>query len=396
MKRLFSFSLFLALLGIFLAGCKNSGDITSPAVTNLEKPAQPYTYSCNPTTISENSTATVDLVAGQHNPVGTATFHLTADGNLEISYNVGAGNLINEVHIDFATTLNNDASNGGFHANKAGNPQPGHFDINVTLPGNGAGSWTATVSKADLLSYLNLSPGSNVPEHFYIAAHGVVSGNGSSDATCPTLPDGKYRYVEKVPGSYYYLENAGLYETEDNSALLYTLNGWCIDRDNGAKPGEYVKVDFLCSQGNDISCFVDLPQNIGAVNWLLNNKNYNGNTEGRSVQVAIWKLIDTSSAAFKKYDTTMVNALYNEALNHKDFVAGCGQLVGLVMYQDGINYCSGKSGMQVFLVERTIECGISGSETMWGFDWDFENGIPLDNYSCRFVDQGNWARYFQF
>ena len=64
------------------------------------------------------------------------------------------------------------------------------------------------------------------------------------------------------------------------------------------------------------------------------------------------------------------------------------------MVEKGKNYCVGEDAMQAFLIERPVVCG--GSETMWGFDWDFDNSVPLANYSCRFVEQGNWARYFKF
>ena len=62
-----------------------------------------------------------------------------------------------------------------------------------------------------------------------------------------------------------------------------------------------------------------------------------------------------------------------------------------------LDYCeSGKNiGMQVFIVEQTVECGGGGSDTMWGFNID-EEGDPIPLESCLFVDPGNWARYFQF
>ena len=395
MRKLITFSSFFALLVLFLAGCQNSSNITSPENNLDKKPTPPpvYVYDCDPTALKVDGTVTVDLVAGQFNPVGTATFTLHADGKLDISYTLDSGvGSMSEIHVDFATTRNNDAANGGFHANSQGSPQPGHFDINTTASGS---SWNTTVSKADLLSYLNLAPGSVIPD-FYIAAHGVVNYEGAG--TCPTLPNGKWRWLTSVPGTNYYVENAKLYEQPDqSSSLLYTLNGWCVDRENGAKGGQFVQVDFHCSTDQQgLGCFVDLPDNMGAANWVLNHKVVSGvgYAPYRTVQVVLWKLLDTSTEAFSKYDTSQVNALYAEALLHKGFVPQCGDIIGVIMYEEGVDYCSGQSGMQAFLIERPVECGSGGSDTMWGFN--FDDGAPVSGESCRFVDPGNWARYFQF
>ena len=135
---------------------------------------------------------------------------------------------------------------------------------------------------------------------------------------------------------------------------------------------------------------------MGAVNWVLNHKVVSG--EGyspyRTVQVVIWKLLDTTSRAFSAYDTSQVDALYEEALTHTGFVPQCGDIIGVLMYEVGIDYCNGESGMQPFLIEQPVECEGGGSDTMWGFN--FDNGAPVEDESCRFVDPGNWARYFQF
>ena len=195
MRKLITVSSFFALLVLFLAGCQNSSDITSPN-TNLDKPPVPgnYTYNCTPTALSSGGSVTVDLVAGQHNLVGSATFTLDGSNNLHISYDLNGGvGTISEIHIDFATALNNDAAHGGFHANSQGSPQPGHFDINTTTSGS---SWSTDVSASVLAGYLNPA---SVPSHFYIAAHGVVNYASTGGAgTCPTLPDGKWRQLQFV------------------------------------------------------------------------------------------------------------------------------------------------------------------------------------------------------
>ncbi len=393
MKKLFTLISFLILYSLIFIGCQNTENITSP-VSELDKNAAAsssvLTFGCDPSPID----GTVELVAGQHNVVGHATFTKIGD-DLKIDYvldadEIAGGALITEVHIDFAKVLTNDSNAGGFHANKSGNPQPGLFDINAGLT-PGQTSWSLTVLKADLLKYLNLPANGTVPANFYIAAHGVVKWGGES--ICPTLPNGLFRYLAEVPGNNYYVENAKLFNDAAGTTLLYdNLNGWCVNRKNGARPGLYVPVNFLCSTA-DISglCLVDHPENIGAVNWVLNNKVVSSTyAPYRTVQVVIWKLLDNNIEPFNPYDTLQVNALYNEALKHTSFVPGCGQIIGVFMYEAGKDYCT-QSAMQTMLIERTVACG--GSETIWGFDYD--NG-PVTGLSCRFVEQGNWARYFKF
>lgn len=394
MKKLITLLSSLAFFSLIFVGCQSTEDITSPA--NLDKPAPVYNFSCDPTKISDE---TVDLIAGQHNPVGTATFHLTGAG-LEITYQldgdeIANGAMITVAHIDFALALNNDSKNGGFHANSSGNPQPGQFDLNVPFSPSKT-NWSTFVSNEDLAKYLNpANPPASVPADFYIAAHGVVKWGG--DGTCPTLPNGEWRWLTSVPGPNFYVEGAQLYdEANFNSDLLYdNLNGWCVDRPNGAKGGHFVQVDFLCSYGNDVSCYIDKPENVGAINWLINNKGTCGSYTMRDIQVAIWMMADTSSKPFRPYDTTKVDCLVAAALQHNDFVPGCGQVIGVLMFEKGVEYCGGATGgMQQFLIERPVQCG--GEDTFWGFDWDFDLSEPLANASCRFVEQGNWARYFQF
>lgn len=404
MKKLITLFSFFAFASFLFIGCQNTENITAPGELDKAAVTTTYNFGCDPQQISDE---TVDLVAGQHNPVGTATFHLTASGDLEITYQLDAdeiaqGAVITEVHIDFARLLNNDSKNGGFNANKSGNPQPGQFDINKSLT-PGQTSWSFTVPKADLVKYLNLPAGSNVPGDFYIAAHGVVEWGG--EGTCPTLPDGKFRYLYGLadPNSNYYIVNAELYDDETGQNLYMSgLNGWCIDRERSGKDNSWYKdlisVNFLCSTAGDISCFVDKPQNIGAVNWLLNNKNFVSGSTMSDIQVAIWRLIDDegySKPTSLPFNEERVTALVTEALKHIDFIPSCGQIIGLIMYEAGMeNDCSNTSYMQVMLIERLVPCG--GSETMWGFDWDFDNKMPLAGASCRFVDQGNWARYFKY
>ena len=303
---------------------------------------------------------------------------------------------ISEIHIDFATALNNDAANGGFHANSQGSPQPGHFDLNTTTAGS---SWSTTISASDLADYLNVG---SVPAHFYIAAHGVVNYATTGGAgTCPTLPNGKWRYLDWHPGHNYYVQGAKLYESNDLSSelILDSLNGWCVDRSRpveGFNQDVWNQVDFLCST-EDLTglCLVDKPENIKAVNWLLNNKTYAGTPSMVDIQVTIWELVSNNNDYSNyTYDAGRVATLKAAALEHSDFVPGCGQIIGSLMYSSNTNYCNG-GGIQVILIERTVECGGGGSDTMWGFNID-QNGEAIEDESCRFVDQGNWARYFQF
>ncbi len=77
-----------------------------------------------------------------------------------------------------------------------------------------------------LAGYLNAG---SVPDHFYIAAHGVVNYNSTGGSgTCPTLQDGLYRYLKSVPGVNYYGENMRLYDQADTNSTLSIYFKWLV------------------------------------------------------------------------------------------------------------------------------------------------------------------------
>ena len=79
--------------------------------------------------------------------------------------------------------------------------------------------------------------------------------------------------------------------TQDGQAIDY-VNGWCVDRDRGGEGGSSVQVKFICTYGQDISCYVDSAQNMPKVNWIINNKNAVDGLTMWDIQAAIWELLD--------------------------------------------------------------------------------------------------------
>lgn len=74
-----------------------------------------------------------------------------------------------------------------------------------------------------------------------------------------------------------------------------TFNAWCVDYQNGIKPGTVYKTPTY----TDMSTSVDRPENLPLVQWLIN---YNWQANGyeiMDVQGAIWLLIDDTKVKTK-------------------------------------------------------------------------------------------------
>ena len=133
----------------------------------------------------------------------------------------------------------------------------------------------------------------------------------------------------------------------DGANLFGVFDGWCVDvgRNLGNPPFD---VATLCSYDPGASMVVDKPQNLDAVNWLLNQVEKGliigqpapetcvGSYTYGDVQRAIWGLLDFSQSTSglggaENWSECRSDALIAMALVHDGFIPGCDELVGILL-----------------------------------------------------------------
>jgi hypothetical protein len=337
-------------------------------------------------------------------------------------------------HFDYSI---NDLS--GIPTNKPGNPQIGKFDYQSDfLPFDGSGGTTEysfTVNVGDL------EPGDVIN----LAAHAVVSQLGGLEALEYALPEQVTMSIVDYPSA----GDNSYFDTQITSSEATWLNGiydgWCVDtgRTIGLNTNYTANVH---SSYEDLTGIVDKPNNLDAVNWLINNfevgdslynwVNYGGEVASPSdylndgslvetpttnpdpliglgpitygdIQRAIWGLIDNtqSTSGVGSFSNARADELADRAYLHVyengEFIPECGDTVALVLQP--VN-ASGGTNAQVTIAQVTLaELGIpceGGEETAWGEGaYDAYNGIGDQNnpdvLGGTFTDS-SWAMYSQF
>ena len=390
MKKLFVLFSFLAISSLLFVSCQSSENITSPT-SDLNKPDPP---SCDwgtpPTAVNIGNAGeetVIDLVAGQHYIVGSVT--VVQDGsNLIITYNTDEGCIIEETHLMVV------ANPEDFIVNSGCNPKVGQFpDGEEGVNGNSAGPYTVPIPEG--------VEGGMV----YIGAHAVVNcecdGEGSSEATlCPDWgPDNMTPVFHSID------DTPGYVITATFTTLQGTWNGWCVDNTREISSGNARNVDFICSYDGVPTCttFVEYPDRLDRVNWLINNLNP---TWGKkTIQAAIWKIINPSGTQTDwqgstinsgewPHNPTLRDEIYDLAMtNGAGFVPDCGDKVLILVYATGPDGtrepCDAGLNRQVVAIEKPIECHPCGEQTAWAFNY------PTDETSNEFPG-ANWFRYFGY
>ncbi|WP_290663092.1 hypothetical protein [Ignavibacterium sp.] len=375
-KQLIGF-LILFAVGLFLAGCQSAGDLTSP-VNDLEKKGGNNTLlTITPINTTPGAETCVELVAGQHYVVGTVCIK-TEGTNLKVKYNITDSDWsITETHLavvgdpaDFPRTSN-------------GNPKVGNFPYKGTHSNVGEVEYTIPIG--------------NLPSTVYVAAHAVVQNCNSVPTTnlCPDFPSNVSLTPTWLPSGYDYTV-----KVEFDSQTYF---GFCVDNSRYIGSGGARTVNFICSYDPTIpncTTFVEKPENLDLVNWIINNRQSNWNRA--TVQAAIWKLINpsgnltgwdtsTTTTGEWRHDPVLREQIIALAYQYGEgFVPGCDQKVLVLVYGPG-EICN--PIRQVLAFEVPVECvpGDCNSETAWGFPY---NNGPVPGKSALFGSQ--WARYFSY
>ncbi len=136
-----------------------------------------------------------------------------------------------------------------------------------------------------------------------------------------------------------------------------TYSAWCVDpfSDFAANPPyNLISTYDTATLNNPPGGGTAQNPDWGAINWVLNNKPTTGDAPTWIVQQVIWKLLTgqfiayapgggnypapaSAPLALSAGDSTIANTLYAMAIAQDSFVPGPGQVVGVMLYVDGIN-----------------------------------------------------------
>jgi hypothetical protein len=217
----------------------------------------------------------------------------------------------------------------------------------------------------------------------YIAAHAVVR-IGGVNGIGATLPD-QVDMVITFPGlgfgapSYFDITVSG------GTTLDGTYDGYCVDIDSGYFTPSVA--DVYSSYEPLPSGLIEKPENLDLVNWIINQdfvgqpSSCDGVYTWGDMQWVIWQLIEDNPPAEHSSlgDWSLCRAqeiLAAAFANGEGFVAGCGEVMGVVLVPDFGPY----RPHQPVLIWVDVPC--AQEETAWSGELAFS--------------EKNWATYFQY
>ena len=119
-----------------------------------------------------------------------------------------------------------------------------------------------------------------------------------------------------------------------------TYDGWCVDLDHQTLQGQSLSAMVVCSYGAAAEDYVNIPDNLDLVNWIL-NRDFRGETGPHGtytwsdVQVAIWRLLEdpaNSGLDLTGWDEDRVGEIIALAqASGEGFTPGSGDLCVIIL-----------------------------------------------------------------
>lgn len=299
----------------------------------------------------------VDLLAGQNILVGNVAVEIVGD-NYEITYNItDDGWCLTQTHLSVGD------SPGDFPHTNTGNPKVGHFEFGGSLDCASTATYTVPIS-----------------EGTYIAAHAVVNCKSTSEefaANIESLPVTiPVCVTAKGDGDSYFDIKIG-----GESFLAGDYNAWCINLHKSLSNDFCFDANAYSMYDENLPDIFGQPENLGAVNWIVNQDFLTQGYTFGEIQWAIWELLEldnnTSYCCLGTWDEAKALAIFNQAIQHIDFEPGCGELLGIAILPT-----ESFSSTQPVMITIPIPCDIDCEETAWGD-------------GCGFPGK-QWATYFQY
>ncbi|MFM2064088.1 MAG: hypothetical protein RLZZ507_3759, partial [Cyanobacteriota bacterium] len=201
-------------------------------------------------------------------------------------------------------------------------------------------------------------------------------------------------------------------DTTDTGVRLTGLNGTLTERTSAEFTASvYSSYDAdILSNNLGLGTFTTNPQNLGKVNWLINNQQnfLNRGFSAFDIQAAIWVLIDNKSissdyisatrqsiwkAMFGGFSTTNVASIVTEADQHGNFIPQVGDKIAVVIVPDNLPYDGVPDGQIIIAAVELTRLTASLGDRVWldtnanGIQDTGEAGIP--NVTVNLLDSNN-------
>jgi hypothetical protein len=288
-------------------------------------------------------TTVIDLVAGQNEVIGNVTVEQVGD-DLVVTYNITeAGWCLTTTHLYVGSEPAQRHSPGRFPY------QHENLDC-VTVD-------VFTISDIDT-------------DTVYIAAH--ADAHFSSDNASIPLGDGTVQF--SLDGG----ELDSYFDNTLNGGVNGTYNGWCVDVERVIFLGADYDGTTYSTLSDFPSDLVDHPENMGLINYIINQDYLAQGMSYGDIQLAIWLLVDDTTTYPGPYTKANVDAIVADALaNGEGFVPSCGDVVAIIVEPT--------VEAQTTIIEYPVPCVTGGNrgETAWALA---EDGI---------VFRQGWGSYFE-
>jgi hypothetical protein len=247
------------------------------------------------------------------------------------------------------------------------NAAPGQFPFKKKLD-----NVTEVTFEIDLAE-LGIAPG----EPVYIAAHGVVKGVEGVEVFVDMLPvevSYKVTYFKNFgvpPLSYFQIEIK-------DGFLAGNHKGWCLDTSIPMTLNQFINNGKAYSSYGVLPAdLFDKPENLPAVNWVVNNifvgdaslGGFGKFTMG-DLQLAFWVLLENEPnlnvpGGVGTYDMNRVAEIVERALeNGANFIPVCGEKVAIIIVAPG---------QQITFIEFPVPCA-GKADTVWAYgDYSFRS-----------------------
>lgn len=300
------------------------------------------------------------LFAGQNIEVGKVSV-TELNGNYLVTYEISNDEwCITETHLSVVNTPED------FPMNRGGNPKIGNFEYKGNHECEKIVIYEVPIEKGP-----------------YIAAHAVVECSSNSvESILTSLPETiDFCTTAFRPNNG---EDGYFAVTIAEGLLAGDYGAWCVDVDQRLNIECIEEVPTYSSLGDLPEGAFEMPENFGAVNWLL-NQNIIGQPSGDEslytgddFQMVMWLLVDdlndldelASRGSLSNWNESRVSELVDLALENNNFSPECGDSIGIIMIPEG---------KQPLIIPYTLKC-TDCEETAWAS-------------GCGFPGR-SWATYF--